>query len=129
MAAYIQRRTEHMGFHPLDWLIILAIGLLIFGPKAIQSIARNAGKTVGQAKEAKDRLLSELPMEELNSVRDHISRIPLSPQQAAVMLLTPEQQREQEKQKKETPPAPEKAETPSEEKQGAQPQETSSSGS
>ena len=106
-----------MGFHPLDWLVILAIGLLIFGPKAMQSVARNAGKTVSHAKEAKDKLLAELPMEELNSVRDHISRIPMSPQQAAIMLLTPEQQREQDKQKKETPQAPEKVETSAEEKQ------------
>lgn len=105
-----------MGFHPLDWLVILAIGLLIFGPKAMQSVARNAGKTVSHAKEAKDKLLAELPMEELNSVRDHISRIPMSPQQAAMMLLTPEQQRDQDKQKQETPPTPEKAETPSEQK-------------
>src|SRR6202048_1990093 len=104
-----------MGFHPLDWIVILAIGLLIFGPKAIQSVARNAGKTVSQAKEAKDKLLAELPMEELNSVRENISRIPLSPQQAAIMLLTPEQQREQDKQ--ETPKAPATAETPSAEKQ------------
>jgi TatA/E family protein of Tat protein translocase len=98
-----------MGFHPLDMLVILVIGLLIFGPKAIQSVARNAGKTVGQAKEAKDKLLAELPMEELNSVREHIGRIPMSPQQAAMMLLTPDQQREQEKQ--ETPQSPEKTET------------------
>jgi len=103
-----------MGFHPLDWLVILGIALLIFGPKAIQSIARNAGKTVSQAKEAKDKLLAELPMEELNSVRENISRIPMSPQQAAIMLLTPEQQRKQEKQ-----------ETPSEEKQSAPVSETS----
>jgi TatA/E family protein of Tat protein translocase len=115
-----------MGFHPLDWLVILAIGLLIFGPKAVQSMARNAGKTVGHAREAKDKLLAELPMEELNTVRDHISRIPMSPQQAAMMLLTPEQQREQEKQKQETPLAPEKAETPSQEKQGTQAQESTS---
>ncbi len=118
-----------MGFHPLDWIVILAIGLLIFGPKAIQSVARNAGKTVSQAKEAKDKLLAELPMEELNSVRENIARIPMSPQQAAIMLLTPEQQREQDKQKKETPQAPATAETPSEEKPGAQTQETSSSAS
>ncbi len=102
-----------MGFHPLDWLVILAIGLLIFGPKAIQSVARNAGKTVGQAKEAKDKLLAELPMEELNSVRENIARIPMSPQQAAMMLLTPEQH------KQETPQAPAIAGTPSEEKPGA----------
>ena len=112
-----------MGFHALDWLIILAIGLLIFGPKAIQSVARNAGKTVGQAKEAKDKLLAELPMEELNSVRENISRIPMSPQQAAMMLLTPEQQRKQEK---EAPPTPAADQTPVEEKPGAQVQETTS---
>lgn len=116
-----------MGFHPLDWLVILAIGLLIFGPKAMQSMARNAGKTVGHAKDAKDKFLAELPMEELNSVRDHISRIPVSPQQAAMMLLTPEQQREQEKQKQEMPQTPEKADTTSEGKQGTQAEKTISS--
>src|SRR5579872_3395816 len=110
-----------MGFHPLELAVILVIGLLIFGPKTIQSMARNAGKTVSQAKEAKDKLLAELPMEELNSVRDHISRIPLSPQQAAMMLLTPEQQRKQE-----TAKAPETAETATEEKQSAPAQETTS---
>src|SRR6266566_1925732 len=88
-----------MGFHALDWIVILVIGLLIFGPRAIQSMARNAGKTVGQAKTAKDKLLSELPMEELNEVRQNISRIPMSPQQAVQMLLTPEQERKQEAQK------------------------------
>ena len=107
-----------MGFHPLDWLVILVIGVLIFGPKAVQSMAHNAGKTVSHAKEAKDKLLAELPMEELNTVRDHISRIPMSPQQAAMMLLTPEQQREQEKQKQEVSLAPDNTETPSQEKQG-----------
>ena len=115
-----------MGFHPLDWIIILAIGLLIFGPKAMQSIARNAGKTVSHAKEAKDKLLAELPMEELNQVRDNISRIPMSPQQAAMMLLTPEQQRKQEKQEKETPQAPATAEAAKEEKPGTQAQESTS---
>ena len=118
-----------MGFHPLDWLVILVIGLLIFGPKAIQSVARNAGKTVGQAKEAKDKLLAELPMEELNTVRENISRIPMSPQQAAMMLLTPEQQRKQDKQEKETPQAPATAATPSEVKTDTQVQGSSSSAS
>lgn len=117
-----------MGFHPIDWIVVMGIILLIFGPKGLQSIARNAGKTVGHAKEAKDKLLAELPMEELNSVRENISRIPLSPQQAAVMLLTPEQQQDQEKQKQETlqaPEVPEKAPA-SEEKQGTQVPESSS---
>ena len=102
-----------MGFHVFDWIVIMGIILLIFGPKGLQSIARNAGKTVGHAKEAKDKLLAELPMEELNSVRENISRIPMSPQQAAMMLLTPEQQRDQDKQKQEPPQPPEeKTDTP-----------------
>jgi Sec-independent protein translocase protein TatA len=84
-----------VGFHPLDLLIILAIGLLIMGPKTIQAISRNAGKTVGQAKGAKDKLLAELPMEELEKVRSTVSRIPMSPQQAVQMLLTPEQEKKQ----------------------------------
>ena len=111
-----------MGFHPLELAVIVVIGLLIFGPKTIQSMARNAGKTVSHAKEAKDKLLAELPMEELNSVRENLSRIPMSPQQAALMLLTPEQQRKQEK-----PEAPATAETPSEEKQSTQVHEIPSS--
>jgi Sec-independent protein translocase protein TatA len=81
-----------MGFHGLDLIIILAIGLLILGPKSLQSLANRAGKTAAQAKEAKDKLLAELPMEELDQVRSTISRIPLSPQQAAQMLLTPAEQ-------------------------------------
>ncbi len=84
-----------IGFHGLDLIIILAIGLLIMGPKAIQSISRQAGKTVGQAKTAKDKLLSELPMEELEKVRNTVSHIPLSPQQAVQMILTPEQEKKQ----------------------------------
>ncbi len=84
-----------MGFHGIDLIIILAIGLLIMGPKTIQSISRHAGKTVGQAKTAKDKLLSELPMEELEKVRNTVSHIPLSPQQAVQMLLTPEQEKRQ----------------------------------
>ena len=83
-----------MGFHGIDLIIVVAIGLLIMGPKAIQSISRQAGKTVGQAKSAKDKLLAELPMEDLDKVRNTISRIPLSPQQAAQMLLTPEQEKQ-----------------------------------
>ena len=115
-----------MGFHLFDWIVIMGIILVIFGPKALQSMARSAGKTVAQAKEAKDKLLAELPMEELNSVRENISRIPLSPQQAAMMLLTPEQQRDQEKQKKETPQAPATAEKASEEKTDTPVQESTS---
>ena len=77
------------GFHILDLVIILGIGLAIFGPKALQSMARNAGRGVSQAKDVKDRVLSELPVEEFSQVSRHISRVPLSPQQAVQMLMAP----------------------------------------
>ena len=79
------------GFHWFDLLIILGIGLVIFGPKTLQSMARNAGKGVSQAKSVKNQVLAELP-EEVTQVSQHISRVPLSPQQAVQMLITPEKE-------------------------------------
>ncbi|HEX9133146.1 MAG TPA: twin-arginine translocase TatA/TatE family subunit [Ktedonobacteraceae bacterium] len=87
------------GFHLLDLIVILVIGLLIAGPKALQSISRNAGKGVGEVKAVKDKVLSELPMEELSGITQTVSKIPLSPQQAVQMLLTPEQEKKQQKAK------------------------------
>ena len=89
------------GFHLIDLIVILVIGLLIAGPKALQSISRNAGKGVGQAKTVKDKVLAELPMEEVSEISKTFSKIPLSPQQAVQMLLTPEQEKKQQEAKEE----------------------------
>ena len=83
-----------MGFHALDWVIILLIGLAIFGPRALQSLARSAGKTMGQVKTVKDKVISELPIEELSEVSREIPRIPINSHQAIEMLITPEPERE-----------------------------------
>ncbi len=72
------------GLHLLDLIVILAIVLLIAGPKALQSISRNAGKGVGQAKTMKDKVMAELPMEEISEISNTFSKIPLSPQQAVL---------------------------------------------
>ncbi len=88
-------------FHFVDLVVILVIGLLIAGPKALQSMSRNAGKGMGQAKAMKDKVLAELPMEEISEISQKIPRIPLSPQQAVQMLLTPEQEKNKEKEKEE----------------------------
>jgi Sec-independent protein translocase protein TatA len=80
------------GFHLLDLVVILVIGLLVAGPKALQSISRNAGKGVGQAKTVKDKVMAELPMEEVSEISKTLSKIPLSPQQAIQKLLIPEKQ-------------------------------------
>jgi Sec-independent protein translocase protein TatA len=85
-----------MGLHWLDLLPILLIGLAIFGPKALQSMARNVGKGVNQAKEMKDQVLSELPVEEISKVT---RRIPMSPQHAIQMLLTPPEREPEAKEK------------------------------
>jgi TatA/E family protein of Tat protein translocase len=81
------------GFHILDLVIIAIIGLALFGPKALQSIARNAGKSVGQAKSAKEKVMAELPLEELSKVAQ---KVPMNPQQAIQMLITPEKEKEQD---------------------------------
>ena len=92
------------GFHLLDLVVILVIGLLIAGPKALQSMSRNAGKGVGQAKAMKDKVMAELPMEEVSKISETISKIPLSPQQAVQMLLTPEQEKKKQEIQEESTP-------------------------
>ena len=92
-------------FHFVDLLVILAIGLLIAGPKALQSMSRKAGKGLGQAKEMKDKVLAELPMEELSEMSQKIPKIPLNTQQAIQMLLTPEQEKKKQETKESNPPS------------------------
>jgi len=75
-----------MGFHMLDLVPVILIALVVIGPKALQSLSRNMGKGMGQAKDMKDQVLSELPIEEFTKVT---RQIPMSPQQAIQMLLTP----------------------------------------
>jgi Sec-independent protein translocase protein TatA len=90
-----------VGFHWVELIVILAIGLLVAGPKALQSISRNAGKGVGQAKTVKDKVMAELPMEEVSEISKTLSKIPLSPQQAIQKLLIPEQEKKQQEAKQE----------------------------
>ena len=85
-----------MGFHMLDLIPVLLIALVIIGPKALQSMSRNIGKGVGQAKEVKDQVLSELPVEEISKVT---RQIPMNPQQAIQMLLTPSEKESGSKEK------------------------------
>jgi len=89
------------GLHLLDLIVVLAIALLIAGPKAVQSISRKAGKGVGQAKTMKDKVMAELPMEEISEISNTFSKIPLSPQQAVQKLLLPEQENKQPEAKQE----------------------------
>lgn len=80
-----------LGFHWFELLIIAGIGLILLGPKTMQSMARNAGKGVSQAKNMKEQVLAEVP-EEVTQISQQIARIPLSPQQAVQMLMTSEKE-------------------------------------
>lgn len=82
-----------MGFHLVDILIVAAIGLALLGPKTLQSIARSTGKSAGQAKNLKNTLMAELPMEEIAKVKGQIPQIPqipLNSRQAIQMLVAHE---------------------------------------
>ena len=81
------------GFHIFDLIVIALVGLAIFGPRALQSMARGAGKGLGRAKEAKDKMMSELPLDELSRVSQ---KVPMNPQQAIRMLMTPEEKAKDE---------------------------------
>lgn len=99
-----------MPFHLPELIVLAAIVLALFGPKTLQSVARSAGKGVSQVKGAKDKLMAELPMEEIAKVTEGLPQVPLNPQQAVRMLLTPEQKeslkKEQAQKEQEQPEKP-----------------------
>ena len=102
MLIRLLRKGSVMGFHALDWVIVLAlVGLLILGPKALQSLGRSAGKGMGQAKAVKDKVMSELPIEEIAEVSRQIPRVPMNSRQAIEMLVTPERKSERAGERKE----------------------------
>ncbi len=48
-------------FDPWDWLVIIAVALIVFGPKRIPEIARVLGKGIREFKEAfKDSVTDEV---------------------------------------------------------------------
>ena len=42
------RKGEIMGGHILEFVLVALVGLAIFGPKTLQALGRNAGKSIGQ---------------------------------------------------------------------------------
>ena len=85
-----------MGFHLFDIVIVVGIGLLIFGPQALLKWSRGAGKGMKQVNALKDQVLSELPLNEISEISRQIPRIPTNPLQVAQMLLMPPAEPKQE---------------------------------
>jgi len=88
------------GFHMIDILVVAAVALALFGPKALQSMARSAGKGVAQAKDVKDKLMSELPMEDIAKITNTIPQVPLNSRQAIGMLLATDDEEKKDEPKK-----------------------------
>jgi Sec-independent protein translocase protein TatA len=72
----------------LDIIVIAGIMLALFGPKTLQVLARNAGKTTGGVKSAKDKFMAH---EDVSAVHDTLNKIPTSPQRAFQMAMSSDQ--------------------------------------
>ncbi|GER89130.1 hypothetical protein KDW_32920 [Dictyobacter vulcani] len=79
--------------HLLEILIVAGIALALFGPKALQSIARNAGKTTGEVKNAKDKFMSQVPAEDISKLHQQLNKVPTNPAQAMQMFLSPDEKK------------------------------------
>ncbi len=73
--------------HIVEILIIAGIALAIFGPKALQEMARNTGKGVGQAHAIKEKFMADMPVKEFKSVAETVSKVPTNPAQAMQMMV------------------------------------------
>lgn len=73
----------------LDIIVIAGIVLALFGPKTLQSLARNAGKTTGGVKNAKDKFMAH---EDVSKVHETLNKVPTSPQKAFQLIVTPDKQ-------------------------------------
>ncbi len=74
--------------HIIDILIIAGVALAIFGPKTLLSLARDAGKGAAKAKQMKDSLLSDLPVEDISALTKGLPQVPLNSRQALGMLIS-----------------------------------------
>jgi TatA/E family protein of Tat protein translocase len=60
-----------------DLLVILAIVLLVFGPKKLPDIAKTIGKAMGEFKKATEELKESIGIKELGEIRSNLTRTDL----------------------------------------------------
>jgi TatA/E family protein of Tat protein translocase len=60
-----------------DLLVILAIALIVFGPKKLPEIAKTIGKAMGEFKKTTDELEESIGIKELTELRSNLTGIDL----------------------------------------------------
>ncbi len=75
-------------------MVLIAVAVLaVFGPKTLQSFAKGAGKSVAQAKQMKEKVLSDIGVDELKKMTEGLPQVPLNSMQAVDMLVSPPKQK------------------------------------
>jgi Sec-independent protein translocase protein TatA len=78
------------------WLEILLVGIVllaIFGPRTLQSLARSAGRGMGQARHLKDKVVSDLAVDDLKKVTEKLSHIPRNSQDVVKMVISSDEKK------------------------------------
>jgi Sec-independent protein translocase protein TatA len=88
MVPLLEGAIKELYMHFLDILIIVGVALAIFGPKTLQSLARDAGKSAAKAKQMKESLMSDLPINDISKLTKNIPQVPLNSRQALGMLMS-----------------------------------------
>ena len=61
-----------------EWIIILIVGLLVFGPRKLAEVGRAAGKAIRELRKSSEDLMSELKLDDgdLREDIEEITRLP-----------------------------------------------------
>ncbi len=60
-----------------DLLVILAIALVVFGPKKLPDLAKNLGKALGEFKKTTEEIKENIGISELTGIGGNLNRIDL----------------------------------------------------
>jgi TatA/E family protein of Tat protein translocase len=60
-----------------DLLVILAIALIVFGPKKLPELARTIGKAMGELRKTTEEMKESIGIKDLEKMRSHLSGMDL----------------------------------------------------
>ncbi len=77
----------------LEILLVAIVLLALFGPKTLQSWARGAGRGAGQARKMKDKIVSDLSIDDVKKATDALSHVPRNSQDVVRMLISSDEKK------------------------------------